>query len=74
MPWSISYEEYVGLQMNRPRMRLRRVYFQGLAQSLADGTGEVPLEVIRAACDTDGEAHELAFEINAARHRAQAGW
>lgn len=60
--------------MNRPRMRLRRVYFQGLAQSLATGVGEVPIEVVQAACETAEEANELAFEINAARYRAQAGW
>lgn len=74
MPGPIDYETYVGLKMNSLRIVLRKVYFSGLAQSLANGTGDVPMNVIAAACETPEEAQELAFEINAARHQARAGW
>ena len=50
------------------------MYFDGLAHTMAGSLGEIPESVVAAACDTTEEAKELAFEINAARYRAQAGW
>ena len=70
----MDYETYVGLEMNRSRARLRRVFFEGLAVSLATGRGEVPFEIIRAGCDSEDQAKKLWFEINAARDAASKGW
>lgn len=74
LPGPLTYEEYVGLEMNRERARLRRVYFQGLGHTLAAGTGDLPAEVVQAACDTDEAAKRLLFEINAARNAKKQGY
>lgn len=74
LPGPLEYEAYVGLVMNSSRARLRRVYFKGLAQTLAGGFGEVPDNLVEAACESQEEAKHLAFEINANRYRAKAGW
>ncbi len=73
-PGPMSYATYVGIVLNGPRMVLRRVYFQGLAHSLAGGSGDVPFAVVAAACDSVEAARELAFEINAARASSQKGF
>lgn len=74
MPAPLDYETFVGLVMNQERARLRRVYFAGLAQTLAGGSGQVPVEVVAAACETPEAAKKLAFDINAARAAKQSGF
>lgn len=70
----MDYGTFVGLQMNARRMAMRRVFYDGLAHALAQGAGEVPLDVVAAACDSREAAERLAFRINADRDRAARGW
>lgn len=74
LPGPLQYEDYVGLVLNQDRARLRKVYFSGLAATLAAGTGDLPEEVVRAACDTAAAAARLTFEINAARNAKRMGF
>jgi hypothetical protein len=74
LPGPLDYETYVGMVLYGEWCRRRDVYYQGLAQSLAQGAGEVPLEVVAAACETPAAARRLAFDINADRHRAREGF
>ena len=60
--------------MNSGRARLRRVYYQGLAITLANGNGEVPHEIAASACDSKAQADRLSFEINAARAAKNRGF
>jgi hypothetical protein len=73
-PRPITPEIEFGLVLNVQRAEDRRVYRAGLAHSLAAGRGEVPLHVVAAACSTAAQAEDLAFEINAARAQAEAGF
>lgn len=70
----MDYETYVGLVLNARRMAMRRVYYAGLAASLAGGTGEVPFAVVEAACDSPEAAQRLAFQLNADRAAATRGF
>lgn len=70
----MSRELYVGLVLNSQRMALRRVYYQGLAFSLAGGEGDIPFAVVAAACESAEVARKLAFETNAARSASKAGF
>lgn len=74
LPGPLDYEGYVGLVMNADRARLRKVYFAGLAHTLAAGAGEVPPEVVAAACDSPAVAKWLEFTINAARNAKKMGF
>jgi hypothetical protein len=74
MPFPIDYGTYVGMLLSGPRKRMRDVYYDGLAHSLAAGVGDVPAEVVAAACDSPEAATALAFEINAARDRTAKGF
>lgn len=74
LPGPLAYEDYVGLVMNQDRARMRRTYFAGLAHTLAAGAGDLPPEVVRAACDTPEAAARLLFEINAARNAKRMGF
>lgn len=74
LPGRLDYEQYVGLVMEGQRTRLRKVYFQGLAHSLANGAGEIPEEIAIAACEFTEAGKRLAFEINAARAARQMGF
>jgi hypothetical protein len=74
LPVGIDYATYVGLVMNGHRMAMRRVYYDSLASSLANGIGDAPMEVVAAACNSKAEAEKLLFEINAARAAKAKGW
>lgn len=72
LPGPLDYETYVGLVMYGQWAQRRKAYFAGLAHSLADSVGEVPLPIVAAACDDPKLAQKLAFDINADR-AARAG-
>jgi len=73
-PFPLSYEDYVGLELNRTRTENRKVYFQALANCIADSLDEVPLEIIRAVCDSEAQARRLAHTINANRKAKDIGF
>jgi hypothetical protein len=75
IPWDrITYEDYIGLEMNRNHAALRRTYWEALAHSLASGVGDVPYDVVRAACDSDEIARRLAAEMSNERVAAAKGF
>ncbi len=74
LPHPLTYEEYIGLQMNASRARLRRAYYQGLAFSHANGIEEMPMALAEAACETKQQAKELAFAIGSDRAKREAGF
>lgn len=74
MPGPLDYETYFGLIMNSSRAAHRRVYYMGLAATLVSGRGDVPPAVIAAVCESNEEADDLAFQINAGRAQAEAGY
>ncbi len=70
----MDYETLVGLVMNSDRARLRRVYLQGLAITLANSKDEIPAEVAAAISSSDEQAKRLEFSINASRAARKAGF
>ncbi len=70
----MTYEDYVGFELNAPRMALRRVYYEALAKSLAESSSEVPYEVVAAVCNDKATTKRLVFEIESAREAAKKGF
>ncbi len=60
--------------LNQPRARLRKTYYAALGAAVAGTDDDIPFDVVRAACDSDGEANKLDFTIRAARDRAKKGF
>jgi hypothetical protein len=73
-PVPITYNVFVGLELNRERARRRRVYHQSWSFAIANDCGDIDESVVAAACDTKQEAKKLTQEINAARAAERAGW
>ena len=74
LPGPLTYAQYVGMVLNQPRARLRKVYYDALATAISGTDDEIPFPVVRAVCDTDSEARKLSFVIQAARARAKKGF
>lgn len=66
-----DYEAFVGFTLNGNRMQLRKAYYGALAIQAANGTKELDLEWFLAVEDTEDDAGELAFSVNADRQTAE---
>lgn len=73
-PGPIDYETFVGLIFLRDRSRRQKSYDVAVGVSVGNSFEMVSWEMVRAVCETDGEADELMYKINAARERAKLGW
>ena len=71
---SSDYSVVVGLVMNAERARLRKVYLNGLAITLANSQQDIPREIVAAMCTTKEQADRLEFEINSARAAMKNGF
>lgn len=73
-----SYEHFVGLVLNLPRVRAQQAVaaFEGAAY--ARGDAPLPFAFFDALADSEEQAEEMQFEANAARAmsraRQKAGW
>lgn len=74
LPYPLSYEEFFGLELNIERTENRKTYFAALGHCIADSLDPVPMDVIRAVCDSEAQAKRLAQEINASRKAKELGF
>lgn len=65
-----DYLTYVGLWLNRGRVRAAQAMAVKEGTELALGRGRVPYPYCRAVTDSDAEANDLELRLNSARRAA----
>ncbi len=71
-PQEMTYEEYVGLELNIRRLEWKQGYMMAQAIIVGMGYGNIPVAMMDAVASSDEEAESLAFDANAARQFQRA--